>query len=52
MTFDDLKERVARPEIDTVLECTVDMQGRLMGKRHFGEEQGRHFGFGRVPENI
>ena len=33
MTFDDLKQRVQQGEIDTVLVCLVDMQGRLMGKR-------------------
>ena len=33
MTFDDLKKAVDRGEIDTVLTCLVDMQGRLMGKR-------------------
>lgn len=33
LTFDDLESRVASGEIDTVLVCLVDMQGRLMGKR-------------------
>ncbi len=33
MTFDTLKEAVVRGEIDTVLVASVDMQGRLMGKR-------------------
>ena len=33
LTFDDLKAQVASGEIDTVLVCLVDMQGRLMGKR-------------------
>jgi glutamine synthetase len=33
MTFEDLKEAVARGEIDTVLVAGIDMQGRLMGKR-------------------
>ncbi|MEY4872492.1 MAG: hypothetical protein RLZZ563_1822 [Pseudomonadota bacterium] len=33
MSFDALKEAVARGEIDTVLVASVDMQGRLMGKR-------------------
>ena len=33
MTFDALKEAVARGEIDTVLIAGIDMQGRLMGKR-------------------
>ncbi len=33
LTFDALKSLVASGEIDTVLTCIVDMQGRLMGKR-------------------
>jgi len=33
LTFDALKESVARGEIDTVLVAGIDMQGRLMGKR-------------------
>jgi glutamine synthetase len=33
LTFDALKAAVATGEIDTVLTCIVDMQGRLMGKR-------------------
>lgn len=33
MTFDELKKLAASGEIDTVLVCLVDMQGRLMGKR-------------------
>ena len=33
LTFDALKEAVARGEIDTVLVAGIDMQGRLMGKR-------------------
>ncbi len=33
LSFDDLKSRVSAGEIDTVLACFVDMQGRLMGKR-------------------
>ncbi|MFK7835538.1 MAG: glutamine synthetase family protein [Sulfitobacter sp.] len=33
LTFDALKKAVAEGEIDTVLACFVDMQGRLMGKR-------------------
>lgn len=33
MTFEDLKTKFAAGEIDTVLACIVDMQGRLMGKR-------------------
>ncbi|MGC6484497.1 MAG: glutamine synthetase family protein [Candidatus Puniceispirillales bacterium] len=41
MTFDDLKAKTRRGEIDTVLACIVDMQGRLAGKRfhaaHFVE---------------
>ncbi|MDX1780796.1 MAG: glutamine synthetase family protein [Thalassovita sp.] len=42
MTFDELKDAVASGAIDTVLVCTIDMQGRLMGKRlvaqHFVNE--------------
>jgi len=33
LTFDQLKKAVAAGEIDTVLACAVDMQGRLVGKR-------------------
>ena len=33
LSFDDLKQRVASGDVDTVLVCLVDMQGRLMGKR-------------------
>jgi len=33
LTLEDLKQRVANGEIDTVLTVQVDMQGRLMGKR-------------------
>ncbi len=33
LTFESLKELAATGEIDTVLVCMVDMQGRLMGKR-------------------
>ena len=33
LTFEDLKTAVDAGEIDTVLTCIVDMQGRLMGKR-------------------
>jgi len=33
LSFEDLKARVAAGEVDTVLACLVDMQGRLMGKR-------------------
>ncbi|MEO0915712.1 MAG: glutamine synthetase, partial [Pseudomonadota bacterium] len=33
LTFEALNERAASGEIDTVLVCFVDMQGRLMGKR-------------------
>ncbi len=33
LTFDALKKAVSAGEIDTVLTCIVDMQGRLMGKR-------------------
>lgn len=33
LSFDDLKSHVAAGDVDTVLVCFVDMQGRLMGKR-------------------
>ena len=33
LTFDALKDLAASGDIDTVLVCLVDMQGRLMGKR-------------------
>ena len=33
LTFDELKRDVAAGDIDTVLVCAVDMQGRLVGKR-------------------
>ncbi|MDN5927064.1 MAG: glutamine synthetase family protein [Hyphomicrobiales bacterium] len=36
LTFDQLKEAVASGEIDTVLVCATDMQGRLFGKRFLG----------------
>ena len=33
MQVNELKEKIERGEIDTVLLCMVDMQGRLIGKR-------------------
>lgn len=36
LTFDALKKAVAEGEIDTVIACFPDMQGRLMGKRFVG----------------
>ncbi|WP_421703442.1 glutamine synthetase family protein [Aliiroseovarius sp.] len=33
ISMDDLKAQVASGQVDTVLACLVDMQGRLMGKR-------------------
>lgn len=33
LTMDNLKAQAASGQIDTVLACLVDMQGRLMGKR-------------------
>ncbi|MGB0900906.1 glutamine synthetase family protein [Halocynthiibacter sp.] len=33
LSFDDLKLQVSAGEVDTVLICMIDMQGRLMGKR-------------------
>ncbi|MBX8826469.1 glutamine synthetase family protein [Ochrobactrum sp. SFR4] len=35
LTFDALKKAVANDEIDTVLVCLTDMQGRLVGKRFY-----------------
>lgn len=37
MTFEELKSHIAGGDIDTVLVCFVDMQGRLMGKRFHAE---------------
>ncbi|MCL6415456.1 glutamine synthetase family protein [Aestuariirhabdus sp. Z084] len=37
LTLDELREAVSSGEIDTVLVCQIDMQGRLMGKRFQGE---------------
>ena len=37
LSLDDLKKSVASGEIDTVLACIVDMQGRLMGKRFLAQ---------------
>lgn len=39
MTLETLKKMTASGEVDTVLACLVDMQGRLMGKRFVA----RHF---------
>lgn len=39
MTFDDLKASIDNGEIDTVVACFCDMQGRLQGKRFHA----RHF---------
>jgi glutamine synthetase len=36
ITFESLKKAVKAGEIDTVVVCFVDMQGRLMGKRFTG----------------
>ena len=33
LQFDDLRQQIETGEVDTVLVCIVDMQGRLMGKR-------------------
>jgi glutamine synthetase len=50
ISVDELKARVERGEIDTVINAFCDMQGRLMGKRVTGEffvehclEHGTHF---------
>ncbi|MGI9510246.1 MAG: glutamine synthetase family protein [Geminicoccaceae bacterium] len=37
LSLESLKDRIASGEIDTVLACFVDMQGRLMGKRLHAE---------------
>lgn len=37
MAFEDLVGLIDSGDIDTVLTCIVDMQGRLMGKRFHGE---------------
>ncbi|MEM6637299.1 MAG: glutamine synthetase family protein [Pseudomonadota bacterium] len=37
LPFEALKEQVASGQIDTVLVCLIDMQGRLMGKRFHAE---------------
>ncbi|MEL6571662.1 MAG: glutamine synthetase family protein [Pseudomonadota bacterium] len=37
LTFESLKTQITAGEIDTVLTCIVDMQGRLMGKRFHAE---------------
>lgn len=37
MTFEEIKSQIAAGDIDTVLTCIVDMQGRLMGKRFHAE---------------
>ncbi|MEO1918716.1 MAG: glutamine synthetase family protein [Paracoccaceae bacterium] len=37
LSFSDLKRSVSNGEVDTVLVCFVDMQGRLMGKRFFAQ---------------
>ncbi|MEQ8665175.1 MAG: glutamine synthetase family protein [Rhodospirillales bacterium] len=37
MTLEELRGAVAAGEIDTVLACQIDMQGRLMGKRFQAE---------------
>ncbi|RUW91788.1 glutamine synthetase, partial [Mesorhizobium sp. M8A.F.Ca.ET.023.01.1.1] len=36
-SFDQLKKAVSNGEIDTVLACIVDMQGRLAGKRFLAQ---------------
>lgn len=37
LSFDQLKKAVQAGEIDTVLACAVDMQGRLVGKRFLAQ---------------
>ncbi|MGH2551324.1 MAG: glutamine synthetase, partial [Thermomicrobiales bacterium] len=50
LTLDELRDRVARGDIDTVVTAVPDMQGRLVGKRVTAEffldhclEHGTHF---------
>lgn len=42
LTLDELRDAVARGEIDTVVAAQVDMQGRLMGKRFHAEHFVEH----------
>jgi glutamine synthetase len=47
MTFETLKAAVSRGEIDTVITCFPDMQGRLLGKRQHARyfiESGHDYG--------
>ena len=37
LSFENLRKQIETGEIDTVLVCMVDMQGRLMGKRFHAE---------------
>ena len=37
LKFEDLKSSVSKGDIDTVVVCIVDMQGRLMGKRFLAQ---------------
>ena len=37
LSFDALKTATAAGEIDTILACIIDMQGRLAGKRFHAE---------------
>ena len=37
ITFNNLKKAIQKEEIDTVLVCVSDMQGRLNGKRVTGK---------------
>jgi glutamine synthetase len=47
LSFDDLKTQVASGDVDTVLVCLIDMQGRLMGKRFVAQ----HFVHGGFEES-
>ena len=38
ITFNQLKKLITKKEIDTVLVCVSDMQGRLNGKRVTAEK--------------
>ena len=44
LSFENLQHDVASGEIDTVLVCIVDMQGRLIGKRFLARSEERRVG--------
>ena len=37
MTYNEMKAKISKQEVDQVLDCMVDMQGRLMRKRFNAE---------------